>query len=74
MTSHDELEVMQGQGGAARPFTVHQASVGEGAEMEEKMRIELREIKPNPMRDFKIDPIDNERVAALTESIKDDGF
>ncbi len=51
------------------------SSVWKGAwkmEMEPKMRVELSEIKPNPLRDFKIDPIDDERVAALTESIKED--
>jgi len=39
-----------------------------------KMRVDLRELKPNPTRDFTIDPIDEEAVKALARSIRDDGF
>lgn len=38
------------------------------------MFVELKRLQPNPMRDFRIDPIDPERVEALTKSINDDGF
>jgi hypothetical protein len=35
------------------------------------MRVELKALKPNPFRNFKVDPIDEQVVAALKESIKD---
>jgi hypothetical protein len=38
------------------------------------MQIELKSLKPNPMRDLRIDPIDDETVATLKESIKEHGF
>lgn len=38
------------------------------------MLIELKSLQPNPMRDFTIDPIDDDRVKELTASIKEDGF
>jgi hypothetical protein len=38
------------------------------------MQVDLRDLKPNPTRDFKIDPLDESRIAMLAESIKDDGF
>ncbi len=38
------------------------------------MLVDLRSLKPNPMRDFVVDPIDEGRVEKLTESIKDHGF
>jgi ParB-like chromosome segregation protein Spo0J len=38
------------------------------------MLIDLRTLEPNPMRDFAVDPIDDERVKDLQQSIEDDGF
>jgi hypothetical protein len=38
------------------------------------MRINLSELKPNPYRDYKIDPIDKDHVKELAESIKEHGF
>lgn len=38
------------------------------------MLVELRAIKPNPFRDFTVDPLDQTVVANLTKSIKDHGF
>jgi ParB/RepB/Spo0J family partition protein len=38
------------------------------------MLVQLRDLKPNPYRDFKIDPIDPENVKTLIESIRQDGF
>ena len=38
------------------------------------MKVELTKLKPNPRRDFKIDPIDEEKVKELVASIKQDGF
>lgn len=38
------------------------------------MLVELATLKPNPYRDFTVDPIDPETVAQLTESMKEDGF
>lgn len=38
------------------------------------MRVDLRTLKDNPLRNFKLDPIDKDRVADLAASITDDGF
>jgi hypothetical protein len=38
------------------------------------MLVELSKLKPNPFRVFKVDPIDQEAVKTLTESIEQDGF
>lgn len=38
------------------------------------MIVDLRELKPNPLRDFEIDPIDETAVARLKASIEEDGF
>ena len=38
------------------------------------MLIELKKLKPNPQRDFTIDPIDEDVVEQLRQSIKEDGF
>jgi len=38
------------------------------------MRVELKSLQPNPMRDFTVDPIDDDRVKELAASIKEDGF
>lgn len=38
------------------------------------MIVNLRELKPNPFRDFTIDPIDTETIGRLRESIEEDGF
>jgi hypothetical protein len=38
------------------------------------MLVELEKLKPNPLRDFIVDPIDPEVVAVLTQSIAEDGF
>jgi hypothetical protein len=38
------------------------------------MMIDLRGLKPNPMRDFEVDPIDDEAVAAIAASIEESGF
>jgi hypothetical protein len=38
------------------------------------MKVELALLKPNPLRDFSIDPIDQEVVEAIKESIRQDGF
>ena len=39
-----------------------------------KMHVDLRDLKPNPMRDFAIHPIDHEIIARLRQSIEEDGF
>src|SRR5262245_11701898 len=41
---------------------------------ENAMKVKLETLQPNPMRDFTIDPIDDDRVKELAESIKEDGF
>lgn len=38
------------------------------------MRVELKALKDNPKRDFIVDPIDQEMVKRLAESIEEDGF
>src|SRR5262245_6667114 len=38
------------------------------------MRVDLRTLQPNPMRDFRIDPLDPDTVAVLRKSIEEDGF
>ena len=38
------------------------------------MIVDLRKLKPNPMRDFTVDPIDTENVAKLKQSIQEQGF
>src|SRR5215471_9073391 len=38
------------------------------------MQVELKKLKPNPFRDFQVDPIDPDQIALLTKSIKDHGF
>src|SRR5262249_12003933 len=38
------------------------------------MKVELKQLKDNPKRDFIVDPIDQDMVKRLTESIKEDGF
>jgi hypothetical protein len=38
------------------------------------MRVKLRDLLPNPTRNFAVDPVDEGAVAELVESIKDDGF
>jgi hypothetical protein len=38
------------------------------------MRIDLRELEPNPFRDFSVDPIDKALVKRLQTSIEEDGF
>lgn len=38
------------------------------------MKIHLKDLQPNPLRDFGIDPVDDAQVVALTQSIKDHGF
>jgi hypothetical protein len=38
------------------------------------MNVELEKLKPNPTRDFAVDPIDPEQVALLRQSIDDHGF
>lgn len=38
------------------------------------MRVHLADLKPNPMRDFSVDPIDDDAVKALTASIKENDF
>lgn len=38
------------------------------------MRVALRELKPNPLRDFKVDPMDPEAIERLKASIQEDGF
>ena len=39
-----------------------------------KMNVELSKLKPNPFREFAVDPIDPEAVAKLVESIEEYGF
>jgi ParB-like chromosome segregation protein Spo0J len=39
-----------------------------------KMLVELKNLKPNPFRDFAIDPINDGVVAALESSISEYGF
>jgi hypothetical protein len=36
--------------------------------------LELKSLKPNPLRDFTVDPVDDGNVARLKESIKEHGF
>jgi hypothetical protein len=43
-----------------------------GGEM--KMYVNFKDLKPNPFRDYHVDPIDEDRVAMLTKSIKENGF
>lgn len=38
------------------------------------MKVSLSSLKPNPYRDFTVDPIDKAAVAGLVESIREDGF
>jgi hypothetical protein len=38
------------------------------------MRVDLHTLKPNPMRDFTVDPIDQEAVDKLRQPIKNHGF
>jgi VCBS repeat-containing protein len=38
------------------------------------MRVDLRTLQPNPMRDFNVDPIDQEQVEKLRKSIRNSGF
>jgi ParB-like chromosome segregation protein Spo0J len=38
------------------------------------MKIRLNELRPNPYRDFHVDPIDSRQVQALRASIEQDGF
>jgi hypothetical protein len=38
------------------------------------MKVDLEDLKNNPTRDFRIDPIDNAAVERLKKSIKEDGF
>ena len=38
------------------------------------MLVQLRDLLPNPFRDFKVDPIDPQVVKKLRDSIKEDGF
>ena len=38
------------------------------------MKVELKKLKPNPFRDFKVDPIDPEAVKALVKSIEENTF
>jgi hypothetical protein len=38
------------------------------------MNVELEKLKPNPVRDFVVDPIDLEIITRLRESIHEDGF
>ena len=42
--------------------------------MEIVMLVHLKDLKPNPTRDFKVDPIDDARVEQLRKSIHKDGF
>lgn len=38
------------------------------------MLVDLRELKPNPMRDFTVDPMDDGAIEMLRVSIQEDGF
>jgi flagellar biosynthesis GTPase FlhF len=38
------------------------------------MLVELKSLKPNPLRDFTVDPVDEDRVKDLKGSIEEDGF
>src|SRR6476620_2680674 len=38
------------------------------------MLVDLRTLKPNPFRNYVVDPIDPDHVTQLTESITQDGF
>jgi ParB-like chromosome segregation protein Spo0J len=38
------------------------------------MIIELKKLKPNPTRDFKVDPVDQQQIRKLVDSINDYGF
>jgi hypothetical protein len=38
------------------------------------MQVDLRDLKPNPLRDFTVDPLDEEIVKKLKQSITQDGF
>jgi flagellar biosynthesis GTPase FlhF len=38
------------------------------------MLVQLKKLKPNPLRDFTVDPIERTKVAELAQSIQEDGF
>lgn len=38
------------------------------------MKVRLRELKPNPVRDFNVDPLDEEIIERLRASIREHGF
>ena len=38
------------------------------------MRVDLRTLHPNPMRDFRVDPMDQSVVDHLKASMEEDGF
>ena len=38
------------------------------------MKVRLKDLKPNPLRDFIVDPIDKAAITQLRTSIKEDGF
>ena len=42
--------------------------------VEEKMNAELKSIKPNPMRNFNTDPLDDDAVSSLRKSIAEHGY
>lgn len=50
------------------------AMVAANNQWESRMKVDLRDLKPNPMRDFAVDPLDKEQVAKLKKSIEDYGF
>lgn len=41
---------------------------------EKHMKLDITTLKPNPYRDFIVDPIDQEQVSVLAQSIEADGF
>jgi len=38
------------------------------------LKLQLKDLKPNPFRDFKIDPVDNSHVGELAKSVRKNGF
>jgi ParB-like nuclease domain len=38
------------------------------------MQVNLKSLRPNPFRDFVVDPIDSDAVSKITDSINEDGF
>jgi ParB-like chromosome segregation protein Spo0J len=69
-------EIMRNQSQHIRQtgMSLEEPSTLEAPKRRKPMRVDLRTLQPNPMRDFTIDPIDPEAVERLRQSIAEDGF